>query len=84
SYMLTKPAQATTYDKGYFYPGPSVRDVPLSMAPADSQEVIKEYGRGDFYPKLFAETPMDTQLGAKQLVYAFERWDKEVGAKVGK
>ncbi len=56
SYMLTKPAQATTYDKGYFYPGPSVRDVPLSMAPADSQEVIKEYGRGDFYPKLFAET----------------------------
>jgi putative spermidine/putrescine transport system substrate-binding protein len=84
SYMLTKPAQATTYDKGYFYPGPAVRDVPLSMAPADSQAVIKEYGRGDFYPKLFAETPMETQLDAKKLVYAFQRWDKEVGAKVGK
>jgi putative spermidine/putrescine transport system substrate-binding protein len=84
SYMLTKPAQATTYDKGYFYPGPAVRDVPLSMAPADSQAVIKEYGRGDFYPKLFAETPMETQLDAKKLVYAFHRWDKEVGAKVGK
>jgi putative spermidine/putrescine transport system substrate-binding protein len=84
SYMLSKPAQATTYDKGYFYPGPSVRDVPLSMAPADSQEIIKEYGRGDFYPKLFADTPMDTQLEPKKLVYAFERWDREIGSRVGK
>ncbi|HKM63958.1 MAG TPA: extracellular solute-binding protein [Acidisphaera sp.] len=84
NYMLTKPAQAMTYDKGYFYPGPSVRDVPLSLAPAESQKVIEEFGRGDFYTKLFAETPMDTQLEAKKLVYAFERWDKEIGAKVGK
>lgn len=84
NYILTKPAQAMTYDKGYFYPGPSVRDVPLSMAPADDQAVLKEYGRGDFYPKLFAETPMDTQLDPKPLIYAFNRWDKEIGAKVGK
>ena len=44
-YMLSKPAQAMTYDKGYFYPGPAVKDVPLSMAPADSQKLIKEYTR---------------------------------------
>ena len=25
SYMLSKPAQAMTYDKGYFYPGPAVK-----------------------------------------------------------
>ena len=42
-YMLSKPAQAMTYDKGYFYPGPAVKDVPLSMAPADSQKLIEEY-----------------------------------------
>jgi putative spermidine/putrescine transport system substrate-binding protein len=54
------------------------------MAPADSQEIIKEYGRGDFYPKLFADTPMDTQLEPKKLVYAFERWDREIGSRVGK
>ena len=34
-YMLSKPAQAMTYDKGYFYPGPAVKDVPLSMAPPE-------------------------------------------------
>ena len=44
-YMLGKPAQAMTYDKGYFYPGPAVKDVPLSMAPADSQKLIAEYSR---------------------------------------
>ena len=39
-YMLSKPAQAMTYDKGYFYPGPAVKDVPLSMAPKDSQDAV--------------------------------------------
>ena len=29
NYLLTKEAQATTYDQGYFYPGPAVKDVPL-------------------------------------------------------
>src|SRR6476661_6113375 len=38
SHVLSKPAQATTWDKGYFYPGPAVKDVPLSMAPKDSQD----------------------------------------------
>ena len=38
--MLSKPAQAMTYDDGYFYPGPAVKDVPLSMAPAASQDAI--------------------------------------------
>ena len=37
-YMLSKPAQAMTYDKGYFYPGPAVKDVPLSMAPRGQPE----------------------------------------------
>ena len=46
SYMLSKPAQAMTYDKGYFYPGPAVKDVPLSMAPKESQEASSsEYTR---------------------------------------
>ena len=26
--------QAVSYDEGYLYPGPAVRDVPLSMAPS--------------------------------------------------
>ncbi|MDR3536580.1 MAG: extracellular solute-binding protein [Acetobacteraceae bacterium] len=83
NYVLTKPAQATTWDKGYFYPGPAVKDVPLSMAPADSQTAIKEYNR-PFYDKLIAEAPTETPLPADRLVYAFSRWDQQVGAKVGK
>jgi putative spermidine/putrescine transport system substrate-binding protein len=82
-YMLGKPAQATTYDKGYFYPGPAVRDVPLSMAPADSQAAIKEYAR-PFIDKLIADVPSEVPLPADKLVYAFQRWDQQVGAKVGK
>jgi putative spermidine/putrescine transport system substrate-binding protein len=82
SYMLTKPAQATTYDKGYFYPGPAVKDVTLDMAPADSQAVIKEFGR-PFYAKLIADTPTETPLPADKLVYAFQRWDQQIGAKAG-
>jgi putative spermidine/putrescine transport system substrate-binding protein len=83
NYILSKPAQATTWDKGYFYPGPAVKDVPLSMAPQDSQDAIKEFNR-PFYDKLIAEVPSETPLPADKLVYAFSRWDQQVGARVGK
>ena len=82
-YMLSKPAQAMTYDKGYFYPGPAVKDVPLSMAPQDSQEAVTEYTR-DFYDKLIADVPSEVPLPADKLVFAFQRWDQQVGARVGK
>jgi putative spermidine/putrescine transport system substrate-binding protein len=81
-YVLSKPAQATTWDKGYFYPGPAVKDVPLSMAPKESQDAIKEYNR-DFYDKLIADVPSETPLPADKLVYAFQRWDQQIGAKAG-
>jgi len=79
-YMLGKPAQAMTYDKGYFYPGPAVKDVPLSMAPEDSQKAIKEFGRPE-YEKLIAEVPTELPLDAEPMVAAFRRWDEEIGAK---
>jgi putative spermidine/putrescine transport system substrate-binding protein len=80
SYMLTKPAQAYTYDEGYFYPGPAVKDVPLSMAPADSQAVLKEFGRPE-YDALIAATPNELPLDSEGLVYAFRRWDEQIGSK---
>ena len=83
-YMLTPKAQAFTWDKGYFYPGPAVRNVPLSLAPADSQAAIKEFGRGGFYPSLFASTPMEVPLDADKMVFAFSKWDQLIGAKAGK
>jgi putative spermidine/putrescine transport system substrate-binding protein len=60
-----------------------VKDVPLSMAPKESQEVVKEFGR-PIYDKLIADNPVEVPLDAEKLVYAFRRWDEQVGSKVGK
>lgn len=80
SYMLQPPQQAGTYDQGYFYPGPVVKNVPLSMAPAESQATIKEFGR-PFYDDLIAKLPAEKPLPPAKLVAAFQRWDEQIGGK---
>jgi putative spermidine/putrescine transport system substrate-binding protein len=79
-YMLSKPAQAMTYDDGYFYPGPAVKDVPLSMAPESSQKVIQEYGRAEYADEINTH-PQEIPLLPDKLVYAFSRWDEQIGAQ---
>jgi putative spermidine/putrescine transport system substrate-binding protein len=83
AYLLSKEAQATTYDSGYFYPGPAVKDVPLSMAPQESQDAVNSVRR-DFIDKLITEVPSEVPLPADRLVFAFQRWDQQVGAHVGR
>ena len=78
--MLTKPAQAFAWDEGYFYPGPAVKDVPLSSAPQDSQDTIKEFGRPE-YQKILADTPVEVPLDADKMVVAFRMWDERIGGK---
>ncbi|WID96136.1 extracellular solute-binding protein [Bosea vestrisii] len=78
SYMLKPEAQAATYDKGYFYPGPAVKGVTLAMAPQESQDVIKEYGRPE-YDGLIGSLPTRPPLTPERLVAAFRRWDQEIG-----
>lgn len=80
SFMLSKEAQAYTWDEGYFYPGPAVKDVPLSMAPADSQATLKEFGRPS-YDEIIAKTPSEVPLDPAKMVLAFRRWDEQIGAK---
>lgn len=79
AYLLQPEQQAYTYDKGYFYPGPAVKDVPLSMAPAESQQAIAEFGRPQ-YAEWIAKAPLETPLDADKLVAAFRKWDEEIGA----
>jgi putative spermidine/putrescine transport system substrate-binding protein len=79
-YMLQPEAQALTWDKGYFYPGPAIKNVPLSMAPKASQDVIKEFGRPE-YDDILSKYPQAQQLEAKAMVAAFRKWDEEVGAR---
>ena len=80
AFLLTPQAQAYTYDKGYFYPGPAVKNVPLSMAPKESQELIKEYGRPE-YEGWLKEFPHTQSLPPQAQVEAFRIWDQQVGAQ---
>ncbi|WP_322999556.1 ABC transporter substrate-binding protein [Castellaniella sp.] len=78
-FMMQPKQQAMTYDTGYFYPGPAIRDVPLSAAPKESQEVIEKYGRPE-YAELTARRPSAVPLDAKAMVEAFHKWDTDIGA----
>ncbi|MBQ0895735.1 extracellular solute-binding protein [Micromonospora sp. U56] len=78
-FMLTPEQQAKAYDQGYFYPGPAVKGVDLSMAPQKSQDAIKNFGRPE-YEALIASNPTEVPLDAKSLVAAFDKWDREVGS----
>ena len=80
SYMLKPEQQAVTYDKGYFYPGPAVKGVTLAMAPEESRNVLKEFGRPT-YDDLIAKLPTEAPLTPERLVAAFRRWDQEIGSK---
>jgi len=80
AYLLTPEAQAYTYDKGYFYPGPAVKNVSLSMAPKESQDAIKEYGRPE-YEGWLAQFPHTQSLEPKAQVEAFRIWDQQVGTQ---
>ena len=53
------------------------------MAPKDSQEAVSSVKR-DFIDKLIADVPSEVPLPADKLVYAFQRWDQQVGSRVGK
>lgn len=83
AWLMTPEMQAITYDSGYFYPGPSIKNVPLTMAPKESQDKINA-ARRDYLDKAIQELPNETQLEAKPLVEAMDMWDKLVGAKTQK
>jgi putative spermidine/putrescine transport system substrate-binding protein len=83
-FMLTKDQQAKAYDDGYFYPGPAVQGVDVSMAPQKSQDTIAKFGRPE-YDQLIAQNPKELPLDNKALVAAFDKWDREIGgSKVAK
>ncbi len=80
NFMLEPQQQAMTYDDGYFYPGPAVKDVTLQMAPKASQDVIAKYGRPE-YAKWLTAYPHVQPLSAQAMVAAFQKWDREVGSQ---
>ena len=78
AWALKPEQQAYTYDKGYFYPGPAIQNVPLSMAPATSQSTLQQFGRPE-YDTLASTTTIVPPLSADNLNTAFDLWDKNIG-----
>jgi putative spermidine/putrescine transport system substrate-binding protein len=83
AWLLKPEMQAYTYDNGYFYPGPAVKNVPITMAPTESQAKVKAAMRSS-YDEAIKKYPSSTQLDATELTEACEMWDKLVGAKIKK
>jgi putative spermidine/putrescine transport system substrate-binding protein len=77
--LLSEETNASFYDNGYHYPGPSVEGATLDKAPQESQDVIAEFGR-DWYDDAIDAHEVATQLDAASIVTAFDIWDREVGA----
>ena len=80
AHILKPEMQAISYDAGYLYPGPAVKNVPLSLAPKASQDVIREFGRPE-YAGLIANNPIELPLEPAKMVGAFKMWDQLVGTK---
>jgi putative spermidine/putrescine transport system substrate-binding protein len=78
AWLLTPQAQAMTYDDGYFYPGPAIQNIPLSMAPTKSQQEMAQYGNSDF-DTMIANTTTVNPLSADNLVAAFNKWNQDIG-----
>jgi len=83
SFMLEPAQQAGTFDRGYFYPGPVTAGVTLDAAPAESRQVIAEFGRLQ-YDRWITDVPAEVPLTPDRLVQAFRRWDEQIGAKAAK
>jgi putative spermidine/putrescine transport system substrate-binding protein len=56
-----------------------VKDVTLAMAPKESQDIIKEFGREEYATAI--NNPQELPLLPDQLVKAFARWDEQIGAQ---
>jgi putative spermidine/putrescine transport system substrate-binding protein len=81
AWLLKPDMQAFNYDSGYFYPGPAIKNVPITKAPAESQTKIKAAMRAA-YDEAVKKYPSTTQLDAAELTIACDMWDKLVGAKI--
>jgi len=79
NFMVQPAQQALNWDKGYFYPGPVIKNVPVTMAPQESQDIDARYGRPE-YASIPDKYKQAVPLAPKDLVTAFQMWDDKVGS----
>jgi putative spermidine/putrescine transport system substrate-binding protein len=78
-FMRRVDQQVLTY-KAFI--GPSIKAATLDKAPADIRDYVKEFWRPE-YDQIGPgkKYKMASQLDFKELTYAMDRWDREVGAQ---
>ncbi len=78
-FMRRVDQQVLTY-KAFI--GPTIKAATLDKAPADIRDYVKEFWRPE-YDQIGPgrKYKMASQLDFKELTYAMERWDREIGAK---
>jgi putative spermidine/putrescine transport system substrate-binding protein len=78
-FMRSVNQQVLTY-KAFI--GPSIKAATLDKAPADIRDYVKEFWRPEYDQigpgKKYKMAP---QLDFKELTYAMDRWDREIGAQ---
>jgi putative spermidine/putrescine transport system substrate-binding protein len=83
-FALKPDQQALTFDKMYFYPGPSIKGVTVDQAPAASQQLIKDIMPAEVETWITGNEHT-TSLPAEKQVAAFAKWDQTIaGGKVKK
>jgi putative spermidine/putrescine transport system substrate-binding protein len=60
--------------------GPTVKAATMDKAPAEIRDSVKQYWRPE-YDLVGTKWKLSPPLGVKDLSYAMERWDKEIGAQ---
>jgi putative spermidine/putrescine transport system substrate-binding protein len=78
-FMRRVDQQVLTY-KAFI--GPSIKAATLDKAPADIRDYVKEFWRPE-YDQIGPgkKYKMVSQLDFKELTYAMDRWDREIGAQ---
>jgi putative spermidine/putrescine transport system substrate-binding protein len=78
-FMRRVDQQVLTY-KAFI--GPSMKAATLDKAPADIRDYVKEYWRPE-YDQIGPgkRWKLASQLPYKEMTYAMDRWDREVGAQ---
>ena len=59
--------------------GPSIKAATLDKAPKDIQDQVREFWRPE-YDQIGTKWKTTPTLAVKQLSYAMDRWDREIGA----
>jgi putative spermidine/putrescine transport system substrate-binding protein len=75
--FMRKPEQQVLSWPGFI--GPTIAAATIDKAPKDIQELVKEFWRPE-YDQVGTKWKVSAPLGVKELSYAMDRWDREIGA----